>query len=109
MLKQSTGWFSAGWAFAEAMAILSDAAIKLFTWLYLNADCYTGRISITVAEIAQDLGKSPSQIQAAGGRTGGTWRVLPLHAYGARSRGSLLALRKTGVRIGAAGLCGAGS
>jgi hypothetical protein len=65
VLKQSTGWFAAGWVFAEAMAILSDAAFKLFAWLCLNADRYTGRISITVAEIAQDLGKSPSQIQAA--------------------------------------------
>jgi hypothetical protein len=63
MLKQSTGWFAAGWAFAHAMTTLSDAAFKLFAWLCLNADRHTGRIRITVAEIAQALGKSEGEIQ----------------------------------------------
>lgn len=65
VLKQSTGWFAAGWTFAEAMTVLSDSAFKLFGWLCLNADRHTGRIRITAAEIAQALGKSEREIQAA--------------------------------------------
>jgi hypothetical protein len=65
ILKQSTGWFAAGWTFAEAMTVLSDAAFKLFAWLCLNADRHTGRIRITAAEIAQILGKSEREIQTA--------------------------------------------
>jgi len=65
VLKQSTGWFAAGWGFADAMTILSDVAFKLFTWLCLNADRHTGRIRITVSEMAQALGKGEQEIQAA--------------------------------------------
>ena len=65
VLKQATGWFAAGWSFAEAMAALSDAAFKLFAWLCLNADRHTGRIRIPVAEMAQALGKSECEIEAA--------------------------------------------
>jgi hypothetical protein len=65
VLKQSTGWFAAGWTFAEAMTVLSDAAFKLFAWLCLNADRHTGRIRIPAVEIAQSLGKSEREIQAA--------------------------------------------
>ena len=28
VLKQSTGWFAAGWSFGEAMFALSDAAFQ---------------------------------------------------------------------------------
>jgi len=65
VLKQSSGWFAAGWTFAEAMTTLSDAAFKLFAWLCLNADRHTGRIRITVTEMAQTLGKSEEEIEAA--------------------------------------------
>jgi hypothetical protein len=65
VLKQSAGWFAAGWTFADAMTALSDIAFKLFAWLCLNADRHTGRIRITVVEIAQALGKSEGDIQAA--------------------------------------------
>lgn len=65
VLKQSTGWFAAGWTFADAMTTLSAAAFKLFAWLCLNADRHTGRIRVTVAETAQALGKSESEIQVA--------------------------------------------
>jgi hypothetical protein len=65
VLKQSTGWFAAGWAFAEALTTLSDAAFKLFVWLCLNADRHTGRIHITVAEMAEALGKSEGEIETA--------------------------------------------
>ena len=65
VLKQSTGWFAAGWTFAEAMTVLSDRAFKLFAWLCLNADRHTGRACIPMGETAQSLGKSESEIQAA--------------------------------------------
>ena len=55
LLKQSTGWFAAGWSFGEAMFALSDAAFKVFAWLCLNADRYTGRVQITIPEMAQAL------------------------------------------------------
>lgn len=66
VLKQSIGWFAAGWSFAEAMTTLSDAGFKLFAWLCLNADRHTGRIRITVAEMAQGIGKSENEVQSAG-------------------------------------------
>src|ERR1051326_8448628 len=65
VLKQSTGWFAAGWTFIEALPSLSDAAFKLFAWLCLNADRYTGRIRIAATDMAQALGKSESEIHAA--------------------------------------------
>ncbi len=65
VLKQSTGWFAAGWTFAEAMSVSSDVAFKLFAWLSLNADRHTGRVRITRAEIAQCLGKSEHEIRTA--------------------------------------------
>ena len=65
VLKESTGWFAAGWTFADAMSVLSDAAFKLFAWLCLNADRHTGQVRIMTAEIAQALGKSESEIQTA--------------------------------------------
>ena len=65
VLKQSTGWFAAGWMFAEAITILSDAAFKLFAWLCLNADRHTGRIGVPLAEMAQALSKSEREIQTA--------------------------------------------
>jgi hypothetical protein len=65
VMKQSTGWFAAGWTFAEAMTTLSDAAFKLFAWLCLNADRHTGRMQVTRSEIGQVLGKSENQIQVA--------------------------------------------
>ena len=68
VLKHSTGWFAAGWEFAEAMTTLSDAAFKLFAWLCLNADRHTGRIRISAAEIAQSLGKSENEIEAICGQ-----------------------------------------
>jgi len=65
VLKQSTGWFAVGWTFAEAMTTLSDAGFKLFAWLCLNADRHTGRIRITMPEIAQALGKGEGEVEAA--------------------------------------------
>ena len=65
VLKQSTGWFAAGWTFAEAMRDLSDGAFTLFAWLCLNADRHTGRVRITVPEIAWALRRTESWTQTA--------------------------------------------
>ncbi len=65
VLKQSTGWFAAGWGFGEAMALLSDAAFKLFVWVCLHADRQTGRLVVTVPEIAAALGRSVELVQSA--------------------------------------------
>ena len=65
VLKQSTGWFAAGWSFGDAMITLSDSAFKLFAWFCLNAERHTGRMRITTAEIAHVLGKSEADIHVA--------------------------------------------
>jgi hypothetical protein len=65
VLKQSTGWFAAGWQFGEAMLTLSDAAFTLFAWLCLNADRHTGRVGMPVPEIARALRRTESWTQAA--------------------------------------------
>lgn len=65
VLKQSTGWFAAGWQFGEAMLCLSDAAFKLFAWLCLNADRHTGRVPMLVPEMARELRRTESWTQAA--------------------------------------------
>lgn len=65
VLKQSTGWFAAGWQFGEAMLSLSDAAFKLFAWLCLNADRHTGRVRMPLPEIARALRRTEIWAQAA--------------------------------------------
>ena len=65
VLKQSTGWFAAGWQVGEALLSLSDAAFKLFAWLCLNADRYTGQLRPSVTEISQALRKPDSWTEAA--------------------------------------------
>lgn len=44
VLKQSSGWFAAGWQFSEALLELSDAGFKLYAWLCLNVERHTGRV-----------------------------------------------------------------
>ena len=65
VLKQSTGWFAAGWQFGEAMLSLSDAAFKLFAWLCLNADRHTGRVRMPLPEIARALRRTQIWAYAA--------------------------------------------
>lgn len=57
VLKQSTGWFAAGWQFGEALGELSDAAFKLYAWLCLNADRHTGQLQSSVSELSAALKK----------------------------------------------------
>jgi hypothetical protein len=57
-LKQTAGWFPAGDTFRKALAILSDGAFKLFSYLCLEADRRTGRFQATHKELALAIGKS---------------------------------------------------
>ncbi len=54
-LKRSTGWFAAGEEMAAALAMLSDAAFKLYVWLCLNVDRYSGRMVWEAIELANQL------------------------------------------------------
>ena len=65
VLKQSTGWFAAGWEFGEAMLVLSDAAFKLFVWVCLNADRHTGQLRVPFSEISRVLRKPEAWTKAA--------------------------------------------
>jgi hypothetical protein len=65
VLKQSTGWFAAGWGFSEAMLMLSDAGFKLFAWLCVNADRHTGQVAMRVDQIARVLNRAEGWTQAA--------------------------------------------
>lgn len=61
-LKQPTGWFAAGREVAQALALLSDGAFKLFLWICLNADRGRGAMQIEPAATARILSKSEAQI-----------------------------------------------
>src|SRR5579885_265875 len=54
-LKHSTGWFAAGEEMAAALAILSDAAFKLYVWLCLNVNRHSGRMVWEAIELAHHL------------------------------------------------------
>ena len=64
ILKRPTGWFAAGWEVAQAMAVLSDGAFKLYVHLCLRADRHTARAEIEPTELARVLRKIPSVIEA---------------------------------------------
>lgn len=63
VLKQPTGWFAAGREVNEALALLSDAAFKLYLYLCLQADRHTARLSFNLAEAAKALGKDAAWIE----------------------------------------------
>jgi hypothetical protein len=63
-LKQPTGWFAAGREVAQALAVLSDGAFKLYIHLCLQADRHTARARIEIAGLARVLGKAPASIEA---------------------------------------------
>jgi len=65
VLKQSTGWFAAGWEFGEALLCLSDAASRLFVWVCLNADRHSGQLRAPVTEIARVLRRPEPWVEAA--------------------------------------------
>ncbi|HLK64490.1 MAG TPA: hypothetical protein VKU19_13690 [Bryobacteraceae bacterium] len=64
ILKQPTGWFAAGREVAQALALLSDAAFKLYIHLCLEADRHTGRAVIELTDFARVLRKTPVLIEA---------------------------------------------
>ena len=67
VLKQSTGWFAAGWQFAQALEELSDPAFKLYAWFCLRADRHTGQVQSTASEVAAALKKSEHWVESAVG------------------------------------------
>jgi len=67
VLKQSTGWFAAGWQFAQALEELSDPAFKLYAWLCLRADRHTGQLRSATPELASALKKPAAWVESAVG------------------------------------------
>jgi hypothetical protein len=65
VLKQSTGWFAAGWQFGQALKELSDPAFKLYAWVCLHADRHTGQLQSTVPELASALKKPEHWVESA--------------------------------------------
>src|SRR5262249_56909106 len=65
VLKQSTGWFAAGWQFAQALEELSDPAFKLYAWVCLRADRHTGRVQGAVPQLASALKKPDHWVESA--------------------------------------------
>ena len=63
-LKQPTGWFAAGREVAQALAVLSDGAFKLYIHLCLQADRHTARARIELTGLARVLRKTPALIEA---------------------------------------------
>jgi len=64
ILKQPTGWFAAGREVAQALAVLSDGAFKLYIHLCLQADRHTARTGIELTELARALRRNPGLIEA---------------------------------------------
>jgi hypothetical protein len=64
ILKQPTGWFAAGREVAQALALLSDGAFKLYMHLCLEADRHTGRARIGSAALTRILRRDAASIEA---------------------------------------------
>ena len=64
ILKQPTGWFAAGREVAQALAVLSDGAFKLYIHICFQADRHTGRARIDLTGLARVVRKSPELIEA---------------------------------------------
>ena len=64
VLKQPAGWFAAGREVAQALALLSDGAFKLYVHLCLEADRHTGQAAIDAAGLARILRKDAASIAA---------------------------------------------
>jgi hypothetical protein len=57
-LKHPTGFFAAGREMAEALALLSDGAFKIYVYVCLHADRRTAQLRFRAAELAQATGHS---------------------------------------------------
>ena len=64
ILKQPTGWFAAGREVAQAMAVFSDGAFKLYLHLCLQADRHTARVVVDKPGWMQVLGKDLAWVEA---------------------------------------------
>lgn len=64
MLKQPTGWFAAGREVAQAMALLSDGAFKLYLHLCLQANRHTARVVLNPTGWMHLLGKDSAWMEA---------------------------------------------
>lgn len=65
VLKQSTGWFAAGWQFGQALEELSDPAFKLYAWMCLRADRHSGQLQGNASELASALKKPEPWAESA--------------------------------------------
>lgn len=65
ILKQPTGWFAAGREVAQALALLSDGAFKLYIHLCLEAERHTGRAVIDLAAMTRTLRKDADWVEAS--------------------------------------------
>jgi len=64
ILKQPTGWFAAGREVAQALALLSDGAFKLYIHLCLEAERHTGRVIIDLAALTRILRQNAESVEA---------------------------------------------
>jgi hypothetical protein len=64
-LKRSTGWFAAGQEMAAALALLSDAAFKLYVFLCLNVDRHSARMVWEPMELANLLQRDRQSVTEA--------------------------------------------
>ncbi len=62
-LKRPKGWFAAGVEVAQALAILSDGAFKVFVYLCLEARRDQGVLTTSQTALARALGKSNQSIR----------------------------------------------
>jgi hypothetical protein len=64
ILKQPTGWFAAGREVAQALALLSDRAFKLYMHLCLEANRHTGRVVIESTALTRILRQDTASLEA---------------------------------------------
>jgi hypothetical protein len=62
ILKQPTGWFAAGREFAQAMALLSDGAFKLYVHVCLAANRHTGCLVTSCDALAPAVKQSQERV-----------------------------------------------
>ena len=61
-LKRPTGWFAAGQEMAAALALLSDAAFKLYVFLCLNVSRHSARMAWEPMELANLLQRDRASV-----------------------------------------------
>ncbi len=64
-LKRPTGWFAAGQEMAAALALLSDAAFKLYVFLCLNVSRHSARMAWEPMELANLLQRDRASVTDA--------------------------------------------